>query len=85
MEIIKSLVKRAKDGDFEKGEKHVVFFAFDSDNRHIVQAKGDCKNGKWAMVTEYRLRLDTVGNGTASAPRRVLFGNETQTTRATSK
>ena len=85
VEIIKSLVQRAKDGDFEKRENLIVFFAFDSDNKHAIQAKGDCKNGKWTTVTKHRPRLDTVGNGTTKSPRRVLFISKPRITRATSK
>ena len=40
--IINTLVKRAKDKEIAAGEKHIIFFAFEKDNRHVIQAKRDC-------------------------------------------
>ena len=75
-DILNNPVQRATDGDFEKGENHMVFFAYKSDNWHVVQARDDGKKGRWTTVTEHRRRIDPVANSTATAPRRVCFGNK---------
>ena len=52
--IITTLVKRAKVKEIAAGEKHIIFFAFESDNRHVIQARTDCQQkGMWTTVTEH--------------------------------
>ena len=61
--IITTLVKRAKDKEIAAGEKHIIFFAFERDNRHVIQAKRDCQQkGLWTTVTEHRPRTCVGGN-----------------------
>ena len=81
-DVIRGLVQRAKSGDLRGGENHILFFAFKSNNKHVVRAKEDCKKGRWTSVSEHRPRGKTVGNGTAKSPRQILFGNETLIERA---
>ena len=61
--IITTLVKRVKDKEIVAGEKHIIFFSFESDNMHVIQAKRDCQQkGLWTTVTEHRPRTCVGGN-----------------------
>ena len=73
--IITTLVKRAKDKEIVAGESHIIFFAFESDNRHVIQAKNDCQQkGLWTTVTEHRPRTVPRGN-------KLRFGSKPLVTR----
>ena len=77
-DIIKDLTERAKSEDLKEGENHIIFFGFLPDNKHVIQAMEDLRNGRWSLVTKHRHRLGIKGNGMITCPRTVMFSEDSR-------